>query len=71
MIKIFVMTALCALGTLLLGATVIFDEPPAFIAYGLGILNGASIVGVIAIWLIRHNSTTENFSPTPTERKLP
>lgn len=54
MIKLFIMIALCALATLLLGSTVIFDEPPAFIAYGFGVLNGASIVGIIATWIIRH-----------------
>lgn len=53
MIKLFVMTALCALGTLILGSCVIFDEPPAFIAYIFGALNGASIVGVAATWLLR------------------
>lgn len=57
MIKLFVMTALCALGTLILGSCVIFDEPPAFIAYGFGVLNGASIVGVAATWLIRREQS--------------
>lgn len=53
MTKIFAMTLLAALGTLILGSIVIFYEPPAFIAYGFGALNGASIIGLIAIVLIR------------------
>jgi len=52
-IKFLALALLCIVGTLILGASVIFEEPPAFIAYGFGVLNGASVVGLIALWLIR------------------
>lgn len=53
MIKFFALAALTLLGTLILFASVIFFDPPAFFAYGFGILNGAGIVGLWAISLIR------------------
>ena len=51
----FVIAVLCAVGTLLLGYIAVFESPPAFVAYGFGILNGASVVGLIATWLIRRS----------------
>lgn len=56
-IKLFSLASLMVFATVLFIAIVILEDPPAFIAYIFGALNGASIVGVAATWLIRRNQS--------------
>ena len=53
MIKFLALALLCIVGTVILFAAVAFEDPPSFVAYTFGVLNGASVVGLIALWLIR------------------
>lgn len=56
MIKFLTLATLVIVSTAIFTATVIFDEPPAFIAYTFGLLNGASIVGLVALYVIRRQT---------------
>jgi len=52
-IKFLLLALMCIAGTVILFATVVCENPPSFVAYTFGVLNGASIVGLIALWVIR------------------
>jgi len=52
-IKFLLLSLMCIVGTVILFAAVVFEEPPAFVAYSFGVLNGASVVGLVALRLIR------------------
>ena len=47
--KLLALLIATIIATVLLAGTVIVDEPPAFIAFGFGFLNGANWIGLIKI----------------------
>lgn len=54
--KFLCLFLLAVFGTLLLFATVIFYEPPAFVGYIFGFFNGAAWIGLMALHAIRGKS---------------
>ena len=56
MIRLLTLAAMVIVSTAIFTATVIFEEPPAFIAYTFGLLNGASWVGLVALYVIRRQT---------------
>lgn len=56
MIKFLALVTLVAIETMIFVAAVVFEEPPAFIAYTFGFLNGASVIGLGALHVIRRQA---------------
>ena len=53
MTKYLALLALMTFATTLTASLVVFDEPPAFIAYTFGAFTGAGWIGIIALWTRR------------------
>lgn len=54
--KILGCLALTIFGTLILLYSVIAHEPPAFIAYTFGLINGLCWAGIILMWWLRQDT---------------
>ncbi|MBR1645213.1 MAG: hypothetical protein IJ774_05795 [Selenomonadaceae bacterium] len=53
MMKYLALLALMTFATTLTASLVVFEEPPAFIAYTFGAFTGAGWIGIIALWMRR------------------
>ena len=64
MMKFLSLVALAIFGTALLIYSVVFYEPPAFIAYAFGILTGLCWSGLVGLIWLRHeyrNDACDNY----------